>query len=64
MTSVLDSRVIDRGFEGLFVFAVFPLYTVHAILRNMTKDWLSRNQDNMSCLRGTTCLSKKCYLLS
>ena len=31
----------------------------HMSLRRMSKDWLVRNQDNVSS--GTTCLSADCY---
>ena len=54
MGCVLASSVVDRGFEprsdqtkdytiGFCCFSV-----KHAALRRKNKDWLARNQDNMS----------------
>jgi hypothetical protein len=45
MVSVLASGVVDRGFEhwsGLCFFAK------HASIRRKSKDWLARNQYNVS----------------
>ena len=53
MVSVFASNVIDRGFEppsgqtkdykiGLYCFSA-----KHAALRSKSKDWLTRNQDNV-----------------
>ena len=54
MVSVLASRAVDRGFEprsgqtkdyekGICYFSA-----MHATLRRKTKDYLTRNQDNVS----------------
>jgi hypothetical protein len=54
MVSVLASSAVDRGFEprlgqikdckiGICCFS-----TKHTALRGKSKDWLARNQDNMS----------------
>ena len=54
MVSVFTSRVVDRGFEsrsgqtkdckiGICCFS-----TKQATLRRKSKDWLARNQDNVS----------------
>ena len=54
MVSVLASSAVDRGFEnrssqtkdyniGMCCFSV-----KHATLRRNSKDWLARNQDNVS----------------
>ena len=55
MVSVLDSSVVDRGFEprsgqtkdykeiGMCCFSA-----KHAALRRKSKDWLARNQDSIS----------------
>ena len=54
MISVLASSAVDRGFEppsgqtkdykiGLYCFSA-----KHAALRSKSKDWLTRNQDNVS----------------
>ena len=54
MVSVLASSAIDRGFEqqsgqtkdyniGMCCFSV-----KHAALKRKSKDWLGRNQDNVS----------------
>ena len=54
MVSVLASRAIDHGFEpgsgqtkdyetGISCFSA-----KHAALRRNSKDWLARNQDNVS----------------
>ena len=55
MVSMLDSSAVDRGFEpqsgqtkdykeiGMCCFSA-----KHAALRRKSKDWLARNQDNMS----------------
>ena len=54
MVSVLSSNAVDRGFEprsdktkdykiGMCCFSV-----KHAALRSKSKDWLARNQNNVS----------------
>ena len=66
MVSVFDSSVVDRGFEpgsgqtsdykiGMCCFSV-----KHAALSRNCKDWLARNQDNVSKwgsmhIRGLLC---------
>ena len=58
MVSVLGSSVVDRGFEprsgqtkddkiGICCFSA-----KHAALRRKSKDWLSRNRDNVSECMG------------
>jgi hypothetical protein len=54
MVSVLASNVADRGFEPRsgqpkdFEIDVCCLSAKHAALRRKSKDWLARNQDNVS----------------
>ena len=45
MVSVLSSSAVDRGFDkiGIYCFSA-----KHTALRRKSKDWLVRNQDNMS----------------
>ena len=45
MVSVLASSAVDRGFIIGLVFAASPLTTA---LRSKSKDWLARNQENVS----------------
>jgi len=64
MVSLLTSSTVDRAFEprstgqtnnkiGICCFSA-----KHAALRRKSKDWLVRNQDNVS--EGATCLSTDC----
>jgi hypothetical protein len=54
MVSVLASIVVDRGFEPLVVqtndnkIGICCFSAKHAALRRKSKDWLARNQDNVS----------------
>ena len=54
MVSVLASSAVNRGFEprsGLtkdYAIAVCCFSAKHTSLRRMSKDWLVRNQDNVS----------------
>ena len=54
MVNVLASSVADRGFERRFgqtkdyKFGMCCFSTEHAALRRKSKDWLARNQNNMS----------------
>ena len=54
MVSVLASSVVDRWFEPLFgqtkdyKIGICCFYAKHAALRRKNKDWLARNQDNLS----------------
>ena len=43
MVSVLASSAVDRGFEPRL-----GQITKHTALRGKSKNWLARNQDNMS----------------
>ena len=44
MVSVLASSEVDRGFDrGIYSFSA-----KHAALRSKSKDWLARNQNNVS----------------
>jgi hypothetical protein len=44
MVSVLASSEVDRGFDrGIYCFSA-----KHAALRSKSKDWLARNQNNVS----------------
>ena len=46
MVSVLASSVVDRGYKiGIHDFSTNHAY---AALRRKSKDWLSRNQDNVA----------------
>jgi hypothetical protein len=54
MVSVLASSVVDRWFEPLlgqtkdYKIGICCFYAKHASLRRKNKDWLARNQDNLS----------------
>jgi hypothetical protein len=54
MVSVLASSAIDRGFEPCssqtkdYRIDICCFSTKHAALRRKSKDWLARNQDNVS----------------
>jgi hypothetical protein len=54
MVTVLPSSVIDRGFEPRsgqikdFKIGICCFSAKHAALRRKSKDWLARNQDNVS----------------
>ena len=54
MVSVLASRVVDRGFEyqsGLtknYTIGICCFSAKYAALRSKSKDWLARNQNNVS----------------
>jgi hypothetical protein len=45
MVSVLTSSAVDRGFESI---GICWFSAKHAALRRKSKDWLARNQDNVS----------------
>ena len=52
--SMLASSVVDRGFEPRlgqtkdYKISICCFSTKHAALRRKSKDWLARNQDNVS----------------
>ena len=54
MVSVFNSRVVDHGFKPQSVqtkdyqMGISCSSAQHAALRRKSKDWLARNQDNMS----------------
>jgi hypothetical protein len=54
MVSVLVSSVVDHGFEPLsgqtkdYEIGVCCFSTKHTALRRKGKDWLARNQDNVT----------------
>jgi hypothetical protein len=54
MVSVLASSAVDRGFEPRsgqtkdYEIGICCFYAKHAALRRKSKDWLARNQDNVS----------------
>ena len=54
MVSVLASSDVDRGFEPRsgqtkdYKVGMCCFFTNHAALRRKSKDWLARNQDNVS----------------
>jgi hypothetical protein len=54
MVSVLASSAVDRGYEPWsgqtrdFKIGICCFSAKHAALRRKSKDWLSRNQDNVS----------------
>ena len=54
MVSVLASSVVDSGFEPLssqtkdFKIDICCFSAKHAALRRKSKDWLARNQNNLS----------------
>jgi hypothetical protein len=54
MVSVLASSVVDRGFKPWsgqtkdYKIGICCFSAKHAALRRKSKDWLARNQDNVS----------------
>ena len=54
MVSMLASSVVDRGFEPQsgqtkdFKVGICCFSAKHAALRRKSKDWLARNQNNVS----------------
>ena len=54
MVSVLSSSVVDRGFESQsgqtkdYEIGICCFFTKHVALRRKNKDWLARNQNNVS----------------
>jgi hypothetical protein len=54
MDSVLVSSVVDRGFEPRsgqtkdYKIGICCFSTKHVALRRKSKDWLARNQNNVS----------------
>jgi hypothetical protein len=54
MVSVLASSAVDRGFEPRsgqtkhYKIGISCFSTKHAALRRKSKDWLARNQNNVS----------------
>jgi hypothetical protein len=61
MVSVLASSAVDRGFDPLsgqtkdYEIGICCFSAKHAALKRKSKDWLARNQDNVSRV-GATCL--------
>ena len=53
MVSVLSSSAVDRGFEPRsgqtkdYTIGICCFSSKHAALRNKTKDWLARSQNNV-----------------
>ena len=64
MVSVLASSAVDCRFELQsgqtkdFKIGICCFSSKHATLRSKIKDWLARNQNNVSS--GATCLSADC----
>jgi hypothetical protein len=54
MVSVLASNAVDRGFQPRsgqtkdYGIGIFCFSAKHAALRRKNKDWLARNQNNVS----------------
>jgi hypothetical protein len=54
MVNMLASSVVDRGFEPRsgqikgYIIGICCLTSKHSALRRKSKDWLARNQDNVS----------------
>jgi hypothetical protein len=54
MGSLLASSAVDRGFESRWVqtkvyqIGICCFSDKHAVFRRKSKDWLARNQDNVS----------------
>ena len=62
MVSVLASSVVDRGFTPKTIKLAFvaSAQSMQHYVRRKSKDWLARNQDNVSESAGTICLSVDC----
>jgi hypothetical protein len=54
MVSVLSSSAIERGFEARsgqskdYKIGICSISAKHALLRRKNRDWLARNEDNVS----------------
>ena len=54
MVSVLTSSIVDRGFESRsgqtkdYKFSIWCFSAKYAALRRNSKDWLTRNRNNVS----------------
>ena len=54
MVSMLASSAVDRGFKPRlgktkdYKIGICCVFAKHAALRRKSKDWLARNQDNVS----------------
>jgi hypothetical protein len=54
MVSVLSSSPIERGFEARsgqskdYKIGICSISAKHALLRRKNRDWLARNEDNVS----------------
>ena len=54
MVSVLASSAVDHGFESRsgqtkdYEIGICCFYAKHAALRSKSKDWLTRNKNNVS----------------
>ena len=54
MVSVFASSAVDRGFEPMsdqnkdYKIGIYCFSAEHAALRSKSKDWLDRNNDNLS----------------
>ena len=65
MVSVLASSAVDRGFEPRlgqtkdYKIGMCCFSAKHAALRRKSKDWLARNQNNVTCLPADCCFSEQ-----
>jgi hypothetical protein len=50
MVSVLTSSAVDCGSSQIkeYKICIYSFFTKHPALRSESKDWLARDQDNMS----------------
>ena len=48
MVSMLASSVVDRGFDGVNPKTICCFSAKHTALRRKSKNWMARNQDNVS----------------
>ena len=66
MVSVLASSAVDLGFESRsgqtkdYKFGIRCFSAKHAALRKKSKDWLARNQDNVTEW-GNTSIHERCF---
>ena len=67
MDSVLASNAVDRGIEHQsgqtkdYKIGICCLSTKYSALRSKNKDWLARNQDNMSEYLSADCCFSEHY---
>ena len=66
MVRILAPSAVDRWFEAAsgqttdYMIGICCFFTTHAALEGKNKEWLARNQYNVSESSGATCLPTDC----